>query len=284
MSQFWRYSLLFYSFSFFLIVSLYWMKHFSFFRLAVINVCPVLAPSELLLNTHLPTSEGWIAELTVGLWLVVPMTGFEPTRVDLAWFEHCALTTRPHHHNAFNSLSQKFLWMDVLPLSNPRLLLWNAKMDAWWKWSSFNAFNGKVKVLSLPKLYHFVIDNVKYLFEYTMFTLRTPDLKQVLLSHGKFPCDQKSFWVLYIDQIPCRTPWWILVDWSTDARSPLVALLVWFRSCIASPSILRGDVAESLRRSGANLVRSSVLGSSSTVGTILPQANSQLSCPSFRGR
>ena len=45
-----------------------------------------------------------------------------------------------------------------------------------------------------------------------------------------------------------------------------------------------GGVAEWLRRSVANLVRSSVLGSSPAVGTILPQANSQLSCPSFRGR
>ena len=50
------------------------MKHFSF-RLAVINVCPVLVPSEFLLSTHLPASEGWTAELTVGLWSVVPMTG-----------------------------------------------------------------------------------------------------------------------------------------------------------------------------------------------------------------
>ena len=63
--------------------SLYWIEHFSF-RLAAINVCPVLVPSELLLSTHLPISEGWAAELTVGLWLVVPTTGFEPTRVDLA--------------------------------------------------------------------------------------------------------------------------------------------------------------------------------------------------------
>ena len=47
--------------------SLYWIKHFNF-RLAVINVCPVLVPSELPLSTHLPTSEGWTAELTVGLW------------------------------------------------------------------------------------------------------------------------------------------------------------------------------------------------------------------------
>ena len=37
------------------------------FRLAVINMCRVLVPSELLLSTHLPTSEGWTAELTVGL-------------------------------------------------------------------------------------------------------------------------------------------------------------------------------------------------------------------------
>ena len=79
------------------------MKHFSF-RLAVVNVCPVLVPSELLSSTHLPTSEGWTAELTVGLWLVVPTTGFEPTLVDLAYgSKHCALTTRPHHHNTIES-------------------------------------------------------------------------------------------------------------------------------------------------------------------------------------
>ena len=63
--------------------SLYSMKPFSF-RLAFINVCPVLVPSELLGSTHLPTTEGWTAELTVGFWLVAPTTGFEPTRVDLA--------------------------------------------------------------------------------------------------------------------------------------------------------------------------------------------------------
>ena len=59
------------------------MKHFSS-RLAVINVFPVLVPSELLLSTHLPTLEGWTADLTAGLWLVVPTTAFEPTQVDLA--------------------------------------------------------------------------------------------------------------------------------------------------------------------------------------------------------
>ena len=66
--------------------SLYWIKHFNF-RLAVINVCPVLVPSELLLNTHLLTSEGWTAELTVDLWFVIPTTGFEPTQGDLTRFE-----------------------------------------------------------------------------------------------------------------------------------------------------------------------------------------------------
>ena len=43
----------------------------------------MLVASQLLLSTHLPTSEGLTAELTVGLWLVVPTTGFEPTLVDL---------------------------------------------------------------------------------------------------------------------------------------------------------------------------------------------------------
>ena len=44
----------------------------------------LLVPSELLLSAHSSTSEGWTAELTAGLWLMVPMTGFEPTRVGLA--------------------------------------------------------------------------------------------------------------------------------------------------------------------------------------------------------
>ena len=44
-------------------------------------------PSELPSSTHLPTSEGWKAELAVGLWLVVPTTGLEPTRVDSTKFE-----------------------------------------------------------------------------------------------------------------------------------------------------------------------------------------------------
>ena len=56
------------------------------FRLGVINVCPVLVPSELLLSSHLPTSEGWTAELTVGLWLVVPTVGLEPRTQDLTRF------------------------------------------------------------------------------------------------------------------------------------------------------------------------------------------------------
>ena len=60
--------------------SLHWMKHFNL-SLAVVNVFPVLVSSWLLLSTHLPTSEGWTAEVTVGLGLIVPMTGFEPTQV-----------------------------------------------------------------------------------------------------------------------------------------------------------------------------------------------------------
>ena len=31
-------------------------------------MCVQCSSSELLLSTHLPTSEGWTAELTVGLW------------------------------------------------------------------------------------------------------------------------------------------------------------------------------------------------------------------------
>ena len=62
-------------------------------------MCLVLVLSELLLSTHLPTSDGWTAELTVGWWLVVPRTGFEPTRVDLACFETLRL-----NHTATPSL------------------------------------------------------------------------------------------------------------------------------------------------------------------------------------
>ena len=53
-----------------IISNLYTGRNTSAIRLAVINVCLVLVPSELLLSTHLPTSEGWTAELAAGLWLV----------------------------------------------------------------------------------------------------------------------------------------------------------------------------------------------------------------------
>ena len=50
-------------------------------------MCPVLVPSEIPSSIHLPTSEGWAAELTVGVRLVAPTMGFDPTRVDVTRFE-----------------------------------------------------------------------------------------------------------------------------------------------------------------------------------------------------
>ena len=50
------------------------------------------------------------------------------------------------------------------------------------------------------------------------------------------------------------------------------------------PKTFNGGVVEWLRHSVANLGRSSVLSSRPTGRTFLPQANSQLSCSSFRGR
>ena len=44
-------------------------------------------PSKIPLSTHLPTSEGWTAELAMVLRLVVSTTGFEPTGVDPARME-----------------------------------------------------------------------------------------------------------------------------------------------------------------------------------------------------
>ena len=79
--------------------SFYWIKHFSF-RLAVINLYLMLMTSELLLSTHLPTSEGWTAELVFGLWLVVPTKGFEPTtRVDLTRSKTLRLNHSNHQVN-----------------------------------------------------------------------------------------------------------------------------------------------------------------------------------------
>ena len=42
-------------------------------------------------TTHLPTSEGWTAELAEGLWFVVSATGIESTRVDPTRFETLCL-------------------------------------------------------------------------------------------------------------------------------------------------------------------------------------------------
>ena len=46
-------------------------------------MCPVFVSSELLLSTHLPTSEGWTAELTVDCGKMVPTVGLEPRTEDL---------------------------------------------------------------------------------------------------------------------------------------------------------------------------------------------------------
>ena len=94
--------------SYFLILFLqflYWMKHVSF-KLAVINVCPVLVPLELLLSTHLSTSEIWTAEFDVGLWLMIPTIGFEPSRVDLA---------RPETRCLSHSATPPYLCSHIMP-------------------------------------------------------------------------------------------------------------------------------------------------------------------------
>ena len=44
------------------------LQHFGFY------------PQELHLSTHLPTLEGWTAELAVGSWLVVLVMEFESMR------------------------------------------------------------------------------------------------------------------------------------------------------------------------------------------------------------
>ena len=49
-------------------------------------VALLLVPSEFPLS-HLPTLEGWTAELAVGLLFVASVTGFEPTQVDPTGFE-----------------------------------------------------------------------------------------------------------------------------------------------------------------------------------------------------
>ena len=48
----------------------------------------LLVPSELFLSIHSQTSEGWTAELAVGLWLVVPAMGFKPIHAYIHRFIH----------------------------------------------------------------------------------------------------------------------------------------------------------------------------------------------------
>ena len=97
--------------------SLYWIKH-SNFRLAVFKMCPVPVPSELLLSTHLPTSEGWTVELAVGLWLVVSTTGFEPTRADLTILE----TLRLNHSatSSFNGVRESNSMLFIFEIYVPK--------------------------------------------------------------------------------------------------------------------------------------------------------------------
>ena len=57
---------------------------------------------------------------------------------------------------------------------------------------------------------------------------------------------------------------------------------VYGLSCLLS-AIIYGGLAEWLRRSVLNLVRSPCVGSNPRRWNYEPQANSRLSCPSFRG-
>ena len=66
----------------------------------IADVALQLLPSELPLSTHLPTLEGWTAELAAGLWLAGSAKGFDPTRVYPARFETLRLihlVTPPRH-------------------------------------------------------------------------------------------------------------------------------------------------------------------------------------------
>ena len=60
-------------------------------------MCPVLVPSELFLSTHLPTPEGWTAELAVGLYLVLPLMGFKPACGDLTRLKTLLLSQLTMH-------------------------------------------------------------------------------------------------------------------------------------------------------------------------------------------
>ena len=60
------------------------------------NIGSHVADDESLkLSQYSPTPKGWTAELAVGLWF--RRRRFEPTREDFTRFEHCALTSPPHH-------------------------------------------------------------------------------------------------------------------------------------------------------------------------------------------
>ena len=58
------------------------------------------------LSTRLSASKRWTAELTVGLWLIAPTTGLEPTRVDLERFETLRLS-----HSATPARVMKLVYM-----------------------------------------------------------------------------------------------------------------------------------------------------------------------------
>ena len=76
-------------------------------------MCPVLVPSELLLSTHLPTSEGWTAELAVGFWLVAQTTGIR-THASRPRMIHCALAT--WHPRENNSACKNYILIDSMHL------------------------------------------------------------------------------------------------------------------------------------------------------------------------
>ena len=76
------------------------------------------------MSTHLPTLEGWTAELAVDIWLVVPTTGFEPMRVDLTRFEISHLNhSQKSQNKTIKKLRDEKFFLSFISFFIPMILL-----------------------------------------------------------------------------------------------------------------------------------------------------------------
>ena len=214
-------------------------------------------PSEIPLSTHLPTLEGWTAEMAAGLWLAESVTGFEstwvyPTRFETLRLIHsakppsnysilqCPLSIlfpksiNKHPRNDLSFSAQQFYvdsWFSERKLSNiTERIITNADAETTGSWFSCKWSNRAVFVLNwdVKAKRHFFLRK----------------------SEWHFPEQNWFFyfwWIIFLTESPLPTVYKVIWEWNDRRRTPEHNVLqIMYNFMLAPPSSLHLNICSGI--------------------------------------